>query len=129
MNQEKTGDKREVYFFDTYALIEIINGNKNYENYKKSQAITTILNLYELYYNLLKEHHEEAKTYFVKILDLCVEIYPEFIIEASEFKLKHIKKNLSYADCLGYIMALRFGVKFLTGDKQFENLENVEFVK
>ena len=45
------------------------------------------------------------------------------------FKIKNIKRSLSYADCIGYIIALRYGIKFLTGDKEFETLENVEFVK
>ncbi len=32
-------------------------------------------------------------------------------------------------DCIGYIFAKQLGIKFLTGDKEFENLDNVEFVK
>ena len=32
-------------------------------------------------------------------------------------------------DCIGYILAKNIGIKFLTGDKEFENLDNVEFVK
>ena len=32
-------------------------------------------------------------------------------------------------DCIGYIIAKRLGMKFLTGDKEFEGFENVEFVK
>ena len=33
-----------VYFFDTYALIEIIKGNPNYHSYTKEEFITTKLN-------------------------------------------------------------------------------------
>ena len=32
-------------------------------------------------------------------------------------------------DCIGYIMAKKLNIKFLTGDKEFENFLNVEFVK
>ena len=42
-------------------------------------------------------------------------------------KLKH--KNLSIPDSIGYITAKRLGIKFLTGDEDFRNFENVEFIK
>ncbi len=34
-----------------------------------------------------------------------------------------------YIDCIGYVIARRMGVLFLTGDKEFEGLESAEFVK
>jgi hypothetical protein len=37
--------------------------------------------------------------------------------------------DLSYADALGYFLSLKHGIKFLTGDPEFKNLENVEFVE
>ena len=46
-----------------------------------------------------------------------------------EFRVKNIKKDISITDYVGYFMAKNLGVKFLTGDKEFENFENVEFVK
>ena len=39
------------------------------------------------------------------------------------------KRNVSMTDCVGYILAKQLGIKFLTGDKEFEHLDNVEFVK
>ena len=42
---------------------------------------------------------------------------------------KNIKKRLSFADCIGYAAARKFGVKFVTGDYMFKGLEGVEFVK
>lgn len=128
MNQEKSGTYR-VYFFDTYALIELFQGSKAYEMYKGARVVTNIFNLYELYYNLRKELPESTiRPFFDKVAGLCVEVYPEFLIEAAEFR-PEFKKDLSYADCLGYVMAMRFGIKFLTGDKEFKDLPNVEFVK
>jgi len=46
-----------------------------------------------------------------------------------QFRIKNRHKNLSMTDCISYIMAKRLGIKFLTGGKEFKNLENVEFVK
>ena len=51
------------------------------------------------------------------------------IKEANEFRLLNKSRKLSYADCIGYIIARRYGLKFLTGDKQFSDMPNVEFVK
>ena len=118
------------YFFDTYALIEIIKGNINYRKYLDSEIFTSIFNLYELYFIILKEFNEQtAKKFFYEFKDKVLEINEEHIFDASEIKLKNIKKRLSYADCLGYALSLNCGMKFLTGDKEFENFNNVEFVK
>ena len=51
------------------------------------------------------------------------------IKEANELKLKINRRDVSYVDCLGYTLAKKLGVKFLTGDEQFKDMENVEFVK
>ena len=53
----------------------------------------------------------------------------EEIKQANMFKLLHKKRNISYIDCIGYNIALFRNVKFLTGDKQFADFSNVEFVK
>ena len=126
----ENGLNEENLFFDTYALIEIFNGNKNYERYKKVGAVTSYFHLYELYYNLKKDHEEKIfYDFFLFLTGLCVNLNFGWIKEAVEFKIKYKKNDLSYADCIGYIIAKNIGVKFLTGDKEFEDMENVEFVK
>lgn len=119
------------FFFDTYALHEVVHENKNYTPYIKDITLaTTKLNLMELHYVLLRtyglEYANKAFDYFNKF---CVEISDETIKEANEFRLKNYKRELSYADCLGYILAKQHNAKFLTGDNQFEDFENVEYVK
>lgn len=44
-------------------------------------------------------------------------------------RLKHQQKDLSIADCVGYVTAQRLGVKFLTGDKAFKGMKNVGWVR
>ena len=118
-----------AYFFDTYALIEIFKGNVNYEEYSKSDIATSYFNLLELYYNLIKTYDKEIAMKFIETLkDFCVPINIDMIFDASTFKLNYPKK-FSYADSIGYIIAKRLGLKFLTGDMQFKELDNVEFVK
>lgn len=49
-------------------------------------------------------------------------------MRASKFRFENIKKGLSFIDCFGYVLALNNHMKFLTGYKEFEGVENVEFV-
>lgn len=121
----------EAFFFDTYAFYEIIKGNPSYTKYGKGKSVfTTKLNLMELHYGLLRtEGKETADYYYDEFLKLCADIDDEIIKEANEFKLANYRRELSYIDCIGYVLARKLNAKFLTGDKQFENFENVEFVK
>jgi len=43
--------------------------------------------------------------------------------------LKNMKLNINYVDAIGYSISFDSGIKFLTGDNEFKNLPNVEFVK
>ena len=119
------------FFLDTYALYEIIEGNENYIGYTKNVAIvTTKLNLMELFYGLLIKYNEKvADNFYEKFLPYCTGIEDNVIKKAMTFRALNKKRNLSYVDCIGYIIAKQRNIKFLTGDKEFEYMENVEFVK
>ena len=45
------------------------------------------------------------------------------------FRHKHAKTRFSYIDCLGYTYALENKSSFLTGDRAFKDMENVEIVR
>jgi uncharacterized protein len=123
-------DFEKDYFFDTYSLFEIIKENPNYTGYLNVGIVTTRLNLMELHYALMRELGKDfADEHFRRLLPFVVGISNNDLIEANEFKLKNKKKRLSYVDCLGYIIARKRGFLFLTGDKEFKNFKDVEFVK
>tara|TARA_Y100000310_G_scaffold344854_1_gene460029 strand:- start:12439 stop:12801 length:363 start_codon:yes stop_codon:yes gene_type:complete len=116
------------YFFDTYSFIESHKANSRYEKFKGKAIITTKMNLMEFHYTLLREVGKN-------LADIHLRYLQKFIVE---FEIEHIKlanqlrrkyKNLSYVDCLGYIVALANQVPFVTGDQAFKNLPNVEFIK
>ena len=118
------------YFFDSYALIEIAKNNPDYIKYSDSVVITTIFNLAELCYIILKDFNEEkAKNVYSRFKECVNEVSDDIIFGAMKFRLENKNKKLSYTDCIGYTYALKNNLKFLTGDKEFKGMENVEFVK
>jgi len=119
-----------TYFLDTYAIVEIIKGNPLFTQYLSEKLFTSVFNLYELYVNILKADSEEnAKREYFRFLEFVIPINQEHIFRAGKFKVAHLKKSISYTDALGYAIAEIEHMKFLTGDKEFKNFENVEFVK
>ena len=118
------------YFLDTYALIEIAEGSPKYQKYIDSDAVALKDNLAELYYFLLKKYDEKTADFFLdKFSKIAVELPLTVIAKAMVFRQTHIKIRFSYIDCLGYTYALENGMPFLTGDRGFEGMENVELVR
>jgi len=120
-----------MYYYDTYALYQIGKGESSYKSFSTNARITTMLmNLYELYYILIKEKNQEiAEQLFERLLPACTEPTPEDIKNAAILRLQNHKKQLSYVDALGYIVALRKGMPFLTGDDAFRDMPNTLFQK
>jgi len=120
----------KVFFCDTYALIELVGGNKNYNEYTSHILVTSDFNLMELYYSLLRDYGKEvAEHHFDEWVQFTVKI-PRYIIKKGmEIKLANKKEKLSYVDCIGYAYALETNLSFLTGDLKFKNKTGVEFVK
>ncbi|PIN86173.1 PIN domain nuclease [Candidatus Woesearchaeota archaeon CG10_big_fil_rev_8_21_14_0_10_44_13] len=121
----------KTYYFDTYAFFEMISGNPAYRRFERDIALlTSRFNLMELYYGLVLKHGQSAaERYYGGFLKFCVEPDDETIKEAMIFRTRNKDLRLSYADCIGYTLALKRRVKFLTGDNGFKDLPNVEFVK
>ncbi len=119
----------DVYFFDSYAIVELIKENPNYLLYGESKIATTVLNVIEVHYALLREKGPEfAKAFFNSLMKWVIPF--EYVItDANILKYSMRKQKLSSPDCIGYLLAKTHGIKFLTGDKEFENMPNVEFVK
>ena len=127
MNPERAGTK--PLFYDTYALVAIAGGQPNYRGYEACvEAITTIMNLYELYYILLRDHLPDLAEHFLgRLSPHCVPVGLHHIRAASQFRLLH--HGISYIDALGYVISQQFGAFFLTGDEAFRRLPGVRFVK
>ena len=121
-----------VIFLDTYAIIEIAIDNPNYRKHalESKESITTVFNLIEAHFYYLKHYgQKEADKIYGIVKDIVTPVDDLILKKANEFKLIHLKKRFSFADCIGYATALKFNAKFLTGDYAFKGLDNVEFVR
>ena len=119
-----------MYFFDTYAVIEMHLANPNYESFSNYPIIISDLNIGEIYLFLVRNYGKSVALellsgYSFKIASLSSEL----VIEAADFKFKHKEKRLSWADCIGYVVSRQQNLLFLTGDIQFRGMPDVEFVK
>ena len=120
----------QAFVFDTYALLEIIAGNQNYAKYLNSEIIINDFIFAELCYKIIRESGiEKANFYANRFAHFRKDLDAETIKEAMLFRAQNKKNNLSATDCISYVMALKLNLNFLTGDGQFEGMENVEFVK
>jgi predicted nucleic acid-binding protein len=117
------------FFWDTYALVERLNGNEAYQPYAEKAIFTHQMNLYELAAALLRDHPEtRVREALVLLAPNLLEAETEDLFRAARFRAEHAKKRISYVDALGYVLAQKHGMRFLTGDKQFKGIEGVEHV-
>jgi predicted nucleic acid-binding protein len=121
------------YFYDTYAVLEYLAGNERFKPYFEDESgYLTYLNLMEIYYKILERvGEEEANLALSAISKFLREFDVRDVREAMKLrlKLKEEGRRLSYSNAMGYYMAVKLGIKFLTGDEAFKGLKNVEFLK
>jgi len=126
----KTGKR---FFLDTYAMWEYLAGNRRYlKIISSAELVTSLLNLIELYYVVLREHGEgPADGAYAAFRHYQVDSTEDDAKEGMKLKLRMRSKGLSfsYADAFGYAIAGRLGARYLTGDEVFKNLSNVDFLK
>ena len=67
--------------------------------------------------------------FYKKIIKYKKPVSLPILIKAIKFKKENNKRNLSFFDAVGYIFAKEHGYLFVTGDKEFEDFQGVEFVQ
>lgn len=119
-----------AYFLDTYAIYEMMAGNPDYSDYFGEENRTSMLNIAEVYYRILLDSDEAtADDKTLPLLPFAIPIGTGTVKRAMIFKFENRQKKFSYADSIGYALARERGLLFLTGDKEFKDLSNVEYVK
>ncbi|MDP3728488.1 MAG: PIN domain-containing protein [bacterium] len=119
------------YYYDSYAILAYINKSENYVPYfSEYVGVTSLYNIMEVYYFVLREYgYEDAQEVLTIFRSLIITPTLDDVELAMHFKLKHRAKKLSYVDCLGYALARKLEIPFLTGDEGFRAISHVEFVK
>ena len=118
----------KAFFFDTYALHEVVVGSVAYARViDGARMVTTRLNLMELHYILLRQG-ADADAVYDALLPSCIDVDDAVVKQANALRLSLKRRNVSYVDCMGYVMAQRLGIPFLTGDKEFKNVTGVHWV-
>ena len=115
---------------DTYALVEIKQGNPKFQKFLDLPFVITDPTIAEFYIVIMKEEgEEEARFWYKKLVHYCVAIDRDILIKGWKFRESNKKDNLSIFDAAGYVYALENNHKFVTGEKAFEHRERVEFIK
>lgn len=122
-----------AFFADSYAIIEMLKGNKNYQSYQSERLIMTEFNICEVGFAVCREYPANA-TRVLKTVRKMVVIQEtrdeDYCAGAVTRKLATAKgKKLSTIDCVGYSVANRLNIPFLTGDREFSDMDNVQFVR
>lgn len=111
-------------FLDSYAMVEILEGNSRFLPYLR-EGVTNQFNLLEFHVTACrKKGSGDADAALARLRTKAVAIEHEDVVEASRFK-REAPKGVSHADALGYAMAQRRRMPFVTGDKAFKGLPGV----
>lgn len=114
-------------FLDAYAIMEILDANPDFTPFL-DDSVTSVHHLYEIHIGVARLRDEEtADEAYDAFRPRAVHPSDEDIRLAS--RLKRERRSWSQADALGYAMARNRDLVFVTGDKGFEGVEHVEFVK
>ncbi len=115
---------------DTYALVEIHNGNPVFASLMNEDVAIADITMAEFYAYLYKKYDAKTADYWHRKLSLfCRAVPREVLIKAVCFRVDSGKKNLSFFDCVGYLFSRENGMVFVTGDKEFKQLDGVEFIQ
>lgn len=120
------------FVFDTYALIELLEGNPSYTKYSDAMMVINDFIFAEFCYVVIKRYPDNNLAFEEKaesIMGSLSGIQPRQLMKAMKFRHDNRKKDLSTTDCAGYFHALQLGIPFLTGDSQFKGMPGVEFVR
>ena len=118
-----------TYFFDTSVLIEMIKGTPAFAELSEEEITTSILNLAELHYLLLRDFNKRTADYWRrKLEDAAFPVDSNLCFAAMELRLKHRARKLSFIDCLSYCTSQEHGRVFLTKDTGFRGFKNVRMM-
>lgn len=127
-----------LYILDTYAWIEYFIGSnkgaivKNIMDSPHNRFITLHSSVAELHEWCLKEGREFEKLFgIIRVASSIEPIALDNWIEATSIKheMRKYIKDFGLIDAILLAKQKEFKCRIITGDKHFENLKNVDFLK
>lgn len=116
------------FFFDTDAMIGILLNSPGLEPYADAEIVTERGHVYELVNYLAKERPARDVLPIVGALrEERLEPTNDDLLAAVKLRRQH--RRLSAQDALGYVVARRAGLRFVTGDSAFRGLPGVEYIR
>ena len=125
-----------TFVLDTFAIVAFFRNEKGGDEIEKLllQALNGNQELYmcsyntgEVYYSIWRKNGEElANECLKKLLQFDITIIEpdlQLTFEAATIKATH---KLSFADAHAAALALHLNATLITGDKEFENLEDIK---
>ncbi|MBI1970470.1 PIN domain-containing protein [Candidatus Woesearchaeota archaeon] len=113
---------------DTYALVEIAKGQPVFIKYTEEEFVISEITLSEFYLVILREYNQQTADYWYRKLEArAIPVSLPILIEAMKFKHSHRKQRISFFDAVGYIFSRHNNHLFVTGDKEFFGMPDVEF--
>jgi hypothetical protein len=111
----------------------MLKGNENYQSFQSERLITTEFNICEVGFAVCREYPADATRVLRTVRKMVIiretqnEDYCAGALRRKEASVQ--KKKVSTIDCVGYSVANRLNIPFLTGDREFADLDNVQFVR
>ena len=82
---------------DTYALVEINNGNPEFAALLSENIVITDLTFAEFYGDLLRRYDKKTADYWhTKLAAFCRAVSREILLKAIAYRIEHAKENLSF---------------------------------
>ena len=117
------------YFYDSWAILEYLNKGRLAAYFRSGRGVTTWLQLMEVFYALLRDgkSESEARDVIAALQPHVIDFSFDDVLGAVGIRTQMVRKqrNLSYVDAIGYYVARKRRLQFLTGDPGFRGLPGV----
>jgi predicted nucleic acid-binding protein len=117
------------YFYDSWAILEYLNRGRLAPYFRSGRGVTTWLQVMEVFYALLLDGKSEleAKDQIAALQPHLIDFSFDDVLGAMgvRIRMNRNRRNLSYVDAIGYYLAQKRRLRFLTRDPGFRGLRGV----
>jgi predicted nucleic acid-binding protein len=113
-----------IAFFEDEPAAEAVEKILEQATAEKYKLLLSVVNWGEIYYNTMREVSQEAAEQKLKeIAAMPIEIVGADLPLAKQAAIYKATRKMSYADCFGAALAKTRNAEFITGDREFKEIE------